>query len=515
MKKIVTATSAQIIDHDAIIVKAISGTDLMHRAGKAVADATIIACKKHDLKHIQIFCGKGNNGGDGYVAALELKASGYDKIDLFCFAKAEEIKGDAKYFYNQLVENNITPEFINEACELRTKLSDHSCWIDAIFGTGLDRPIEGRFKDILTVMKDNQHDQYVIAVDIPSGISGNSGKLLGPAIKANETLAMGFYKSGNFLQEAKAYSGKTKWIELDYPQESLALAEPEIYLCDHDLIQEILKPVKITGHKFSAGQVLCVGGSAAMPGAVTLASLAALRGGAGMLKAYVPGKVKAILLKHFIEAIVSEGKNPDNLIPEDLDGILGLQKKSGAMVLGPGLNRMPATGELVRALVEKINIPLVLDADALFFVSKEDLKKNSSGIILTPHTGEFARLTNLSTEKILEDPIQHALEYALETGCIVHLKGSTSLTALPSGRVFIHPTGAPGMATAGSGDLLAGLMASFIAQGHKPEEAVLLAAYYHGTAGQAAAESFGNRSMIASDILKKIPILLKTDEVLE
>jgi NAD(P)H-hydrate epimerase len=155
-----------------------------------------------------------------------------------------------------------------------------------------------------------------------------------------------------------------------------------------------------------------------------------------------------------------------------------------------------------------------MDADALYHLSKEELKNKKTDLIITPHTGEFARLMKLKTEDVLDAPIERALELALDTNTIVHLKGSTSLTALPSGRVFIHATGAPGMATAGSGDLLAGLIASFIAQGHKPEDAVLIAVYYHGSAGQAAADLLGNRSVTASDILAHIPKVLKIDEVL-
>lgn len=513
MKLVVTAESAQIIDYDAIVKKGISGTDLMHSAGKAVAEAAAKACQKYSLNEIKIFCGKGNNGGDGYVAAIELQKANFKNIQVLSFASAKTIKGDAKFFFDQIDPQKISLTFISDVDQLGSLDNENSCWIDAIFGTGLDRPIEEKLKNYLQYLKDKHSKQYIIAVDIPSGINGTSGKLLGPAIKATETLTMGFYKSGNFLQEGKAYCGKLKLVELRYPQESLALAEPKISICDHAFIKEILKPIKITGHKFSAGQVLCIGGSAAMPGAVTLASLAALRGGAGMLRAYVPGKVKDILLKHLIEAIVTEGNDSEFLTLSDLQEILALQEKSKAMVLGPGLNRMPASGELVRALVAKASLPLVLDADALFFVSKDDLKKNKAGLTLTPHTGEFARLLNISTDEVLDAPIQRALDLALETKTIVHLKGSTSLTALPSGRVFIHPTGAPGMATAGSGDLLAGLIASFIAQGHSAENATLIAAYYHGTAGQAAAEQLGNRSMIATDILNQLPKILKNDEV--
>jgi NAD(P)H-hydrate epimerase len=514
MIRIVTAKGAQAIDYDAIKIKGISGTGLMLAAGTAVAKATHDLCKKSGLNHVQIFCGKGNNGGDGYVAAIKLKESGLNNIEVFCFAKENEIKGDALYFYNALQDMNINIISIQNTEKLCSKFRDNSCWIDAIFGTGLDRPVEGYFKDLMKCLKDLHLKQPVIAVDIPSGLSGTSGKLLGPALQATKTLTMGFYKSGNFLQDAKSYTGELKLVDLDYPEDSLAKAEPEMYLCDHDLVRKILKPVSLTGHKYSAGQVLSIGGSTAMPGAVTLASLAALKSGAGMVRAFIPETVKPFLLKLMIEAIVTTGENKDILINDDLSQILALQEKSRAMVIGPGMGRKPATGKLVHALLNEASIPLVMDADALYHLSKDELKNKKTDLIITPHTGEFARLMKLKTEDVLDAPIERALELALDTNTIVHLKGSTSLTALPSGRVFIHATGVPGMATAGSGDLLAGLIASFIAQGHKPEDAVLIAVYYHGTAGQVAAERLGNRSMIATNILENIPLVIKEDEVL-
>jgi NAD(P)H-hydrate epimerase len=514
MKRIVTAKGAQIIDHDAIKVKGMSGTGLMLAAGTAVAKATHDLCKKNDLDHVQIFCGKGNNGGDGYVAAIKLKEAGFENTEVFCFAEENEIKGDALYFYNVLQDMDIDVIFIQNTENLYSKLRDNSCWIDAVFGTGLDRPIEGLLRDLMQCLKDLHKNQPVIAVDIPSGLSGSSGKLLGPVLQATKTLTMGFYKSGNFLQDAKSTIGELKLVDLDYPTDSLAKSHPEMYLCDHDLVRKILNPVSLTGHKYSAGQVLSVGGSAAMPGAVTLASLAALKSGAGMVRAFIPETVKSFLLKLMIEAIVITGENKDILTDNDLAQILALQEKSRAMLLGPGMGRGPATGKLVRALLNEVSVPLVMDADALYHLSKEELKNKKTDLIITPHTGEFARLMKLKTEDVLNAPIERALELALDTNTIVHLKGSTSLTALPSGRVFIHATGAPGMATAGSGDLLAGLIASFIAQGHKPEDAILIAVYYHGTAGQAAAELLGNRSVTASDILAHIPKVLKIDEVL-
>lgn len=514
MKRVVTAKGAQTIDHDAIKVKGVSGTGLMLAAGTAVAEAAHELCKDKDIKHVQIFCGKGNNGGDGYVAAIKLKEAGLEDIEVFCFTEENEIKGDARHFFDAMQTLGIKTYYIQNTEELCSALRENSCWIDAIFGTGLDRPVEGFYRNVLHCLYDLHKDQPVIAVDIPSGLSGTSGKLLGLVLKATQTLTMGFYKSGNFLQDAKSYTGDLKLVDLDYPADSLAKAEPEMYLCDHELVREKLNPVALTGHKYSAGQVLSVGGSAAMPGAVTLASLAVLKSGAGMVRAFVPEAVKPFLLKQMIEAIVTTGENKNILIDNDLAQILALQEKSRAMVVGPGMGREPATGKLVRALLNEASIPLIMDADALYHLSKEELKNKKTELIITPHTGEFARLMMMRVDDVLNASIESALELALETNTIVHLKGSTSLTALPSGRVFIHATGAPGMATAGSGDLLAGLIASFIAQGHKPENAVLIAVYYHGTAGQAAADKLGNRSVTASDILENIPQILKKDEVL-
>ena len=514
MKRVVTAQGAQAIDHDAIAVKGVSGTELMKKAGMAVAEAAYSMCLERKLDHVQIFCGKGNNGGDGYVAAIGLKEKGIKYIDVFCFADENDIRGDAHHFFTEMRAEGIDAIFVYNEEELDNLLVENACWVDAVFGTGLNRPVEGYLKNVLGKLNDGHQSQAVIAVDIPSGISGSSGQLLGPALKADKTLTMGFYKSGNFLQDAKAYTGALELVELPYPEDSFSQAQPLMYLCDHEYVRDHLKPVSITGHKYSAGQVLCIGGSAAMPGAVTLASLAVLRSGAGMLRALIPGSIKELFLQKTIESIVNEARHSDYLTYDDLPAISELQEKSKAMVVGPGMGREPATGELVRALLKESNIPMVLDADGLFHIHKDDLKNKKCELVITPHSGEFARLSGLSSEDIQNDPIGSALELAMQTDTIVHLKGSTSLTALPSGSVFIHPTGAPGMATAGSGDLLAGLVASFIAQGHKPENALLIAVYYHGMAGQAAAEQLGNRSMIASDILKNIPYLLKQDEVL-
>lgn len=514
MNRVVTAQAARNIDHDAIHVKGVSGVKLMATAGRAVAEAAQSYCRKQQLSRVQIFCGKGNNGGDGYVAAAELKKTGMSRIDVFCFAGKEEIQGDALYHFNVMLKQGITPVMIEHAKDISSLLEENACWIDAIFGTGLERPVSGFFHDIMQIIHDAHNKQPVIAVDIPSGIDGTSGQLRGPALAADMTLSMGFYKSGNLLQDGKAYCGKLQCVELDYPASSFDHALPPMQLCVHETIKERLRPISITGHKYSVGQVLCVGGSAAMPGAVTLAAQAALKSGAGMLHAVVPKSVKPILLQHIIEAIANTGQNEDILTEQDMSLIRSLSKKSRALLAGPGLGRAAASGRLLRALLQQNHLPLILDADGLFHIQPKDLKAANYPVVITPHAGEFARLIQKEVRDILDAPIALALDFAVTTDTIVHLKGSTSLTALPSGDVFIHNTGAPGMATAGSGDLLAGMIVSFATQGHSLEDATLIAAYYHGMAGQAAAETLGHRGMTASDILHHVPGVLKEDEVL-
>ena len=512
--RIVTAEAARKIDRDAMDLRGVAGTALMEAAGTAVADSALALCRRRNLSRVQVFCGKGNNGGDGYVAAEKLKKAGL-RVEVFAFTEASEIRGDAKHHYDKMRAAGIGPLHTADARELRSRLAKESCWIDAVFGTGLDRPVAGPLRELMECLHDAHSKQPVIAVDIPSGIHGTNGALLGPALRAEETVCMGFFKTGNFLRDGKAYCGKRVPAELDYPEISFRHARPEIRNFDHTEARERLRPVPVTGHKYTMGEVLCLGGSAAMPGAAILASRAVLLSGAGMLRALVPGRVKELLLTHLIEAVVHTAADPGILSERDLPQLRRLAKdKSRVILAGPGFGRAAESGRLLRAVLDSAALPLVLDADALWHLKPQHLRSCSAPAVITPHAGEFARLLDRSTEEVLDAPLELAKAFADTNGTIVHLKGSTSITALPGAGVFLHAGGAPGMATAGSGDVLAGMIASFIAQGHAPEAAVPLAAWYHGAAGKAAAAALGNRSVTASALLAYLPAVLKSDEVL-
>lgn len=514
MSYIVTAEAARNIDRDAMDIRGISGRDLMWKAGSALADTVLESCRKHGLSTVQVFCGSGNNGGDGFVSAGILKKRDGLSVDVFYFGDPDTFSADSLYHFNKMRDAGIVPQKISDTQSLKKLLCASACWVDAIFGTGLNRPLHGFFLDLLRLLHDEHRNQPLIAADIPSGIHGSNGRLMGPALKAEACVCMGFYKSGNFLQDGRFYSGKLHLAELDYPRESFEHALPRILLCDHKLVRKQLKALSPTQHKYSAGQVLLLSASAAMPGAVTLAAQAALRGGAGMLRALLPRNAVPAILSHLPEAVLEPGSDPDHLNEKDLPQLRALMKeKSRVLLAGPGFGRDPGGAALLKQILHESELPLVLDADALFHLTPQDLKDCPAPRVITPHAGEFARFMGLSVDQVLDAPIELALKLALDTGTVVHLKGSTSLTALPSASVYLHAGGAPGMATAGSGDLLAGLIASFIAQGQNCEDAALIAAYYHRAAGQAAAEALGNRSMIASDILSFLPKTLKHDEV--
>lgn len=515
MSLILTAEAVRNIDRDAIEVRNVPGTALMLQAGRAVADCALELCRRNRITQVQIFCGNGNNGGDGFVAATELQKSGGIQVDVFYLGDQDKFRADTRYFFDSLCATGIKLRPLTDLKLLNEYLREDALWIDALLGTGIQRPLRGKVAELLTLLDQYRKSQTVIAVDIPSGIDADSGRLLGSALRADITVCMGFYKSGNFLQEGRFYSGKLQLAELNYPAASCEHAKPPIMLCDHEQVRGRLRPLSRTAHKYQRGQVLLLAASAAMPGAVTLASQAVLKSGAGMLRGLLPANAIPVVLSCLPEAVLQRGGDPEQLDETDLPLLHALlREKSRVLLAGPGYGRAAAGAELLRGILRESEVPLVLDADALFHLRPEDLRECPAPRVITPHFAEFARFLNKDIEEVRSAPLELALELAVNSGAVVHLKGSTSLTALPSAAVFLHDGGAPGMATAGSGDLLAGMIAAFIAQGHFCEDATLIAAYYHRQAGQAAAEALGNRSMIASDILRFLPPVLKADEVL-
>lgn len=502
---------AREIDRKAMIDLHYPGNDLMERAGTALGKYALKLIHEKALRKALVFCGKGNNGGDGYVAAACLKQNGID-TRCICLANADQLKGDAAEAYRKMSSTGVPAFHIKNAEEIRDMLNVPALWVDALFGTGMHSAMRGLPKDVLTLLKNNRNGNIVAAADIPSGIDGNNGLLRGPVLAADLTVSMGFYKWGQFLQGARNLCGKIVNVPLPYPDGSYSGVKSPGELCNNDLIDSLLQPEKADSHKYQMGQLTVIGGSASMPGAPAMAGKAAMKCGVGMLHYFCDPQIMQALSAFLPEAILHYRSSEKKLGLEDMASIHELATRTNAWLIGPGLGRSDSNSALLETCLKELDGPFILDADALYFMTPEKLAKIGKKTIITPHFGEFARLFNVDSDKLKEDPGGIALKSAAESNVIIHLKSAGSLTAYPDGRIIIHDSGSPGMATAGSGDVLAGMIAAFCARGYKPENAVLIGAHLHGRAGEFAGSGLGLSAMTATDIISHIPEIMKSFE---
>jgi len=508
---VLTSQDAQQVDKIAMGELGLIGKNLMKKAGGFTAQNAFKIMEEKNISKCQIFCGKGNNGGDGFVSAYDLFQYGKE-VDVFVIPKEDEIKGDAKYHFERIVKAGITPIFVDDLAEIENKLDNDSLWIDGILGTGLNNDLRGPIYEFIKLLVKNHKKQPVVAIDIPSGIDGTNGKNRGSVLKADITTTMGFYKLGNFLQDGKKYNGDVKMVDLGYPDESFKDVKNKIYLCDDEMIKKIISPIEITAHKYQIGQLVAIGGSDSMGGAITLSAISSLRSGVGILHSIVPKSVANNLKAHSIETIVHQAENENHIEKKDLKLVKTLDKKTKAYLLGPGIGRNTATKIFIKSFITFNKKPTVIDADGLFHLKPNDFLFMDFPVVITPHWGEFCRLFSIDSEELSENLIEITTRISQKYKITIHLKSSTSITTFPSGEIFIHRTGTPGMATAGSGDVLTGFIGSFLAQGISVEHATLIGAHIHGKAGEMASEKFGDRSMIASDIIKFVPNVLKRFE---
>lgn len=508
---ILTSQDAQTVDKIAMGELGLAGEKLMKKAGGFAAENAFKIMQEERISKCQVFCGKGNNGGDGFVAAYELYQLGKD-VEVFCIPEKDEIKGDAKYHFNRMVDVGIKPIYIDDIQEIENKLSNDSLWIDGLLGTGLNSELRGNLKTFIELLVRKHTEQPILAIDIPSGIDGANGKNRGAALRADVTTTMGFYKLGNFLQDGKAHNGEVKMVDLGYPDESFKKVENSIFLCKDKMIKKLIRPISITAHKYQIGQLVAIGGSSSMGGAITLSSLSVLRSGVGILHTIVPKSVASNLKSHSIETIVHQSNNKNYLTVDDIEIVKKLDPKTKAYLLGPGIGRKKETNAFVHAFLKFNKKPAVIDADGLFHLKPSDFLSINFPLVITPHWGEFCRLFSIKAEDLSENLIEILKTTTQKYKIIIHLKSSTSITAFPDGEMYIHSTGVPGMATAGSGDVLTGIIGSLLAQEYSPEDATLIGAHIHGRAGELAERDLGNRSMIASDLINYLPNVLKMFE---
>jgi NAD(P)H-hydrate epimerase len=496
------------IDDAAINGMGMPSLVLMEKAGASVAEAVELL----DPGLTVILVGKGNNGGDGLVTARILADSGF-AVYAVLFGDAEGLSGDAKVNYDLALQYPLEIwDYDGDLSSLGSLISSADVVVDALLGTGASGGLRGDFADAAQLLTEN--DAFVVAVDVPSGIDATGGKVEGVAVNAAVTVTMGLPKSGMLLYPARGFEGEIVVADIGFPHhlidgleyvpggEEIGYTAQVTALGD---ILELLPEAQLNAHKGSQGKGLVVAGSAGMSGAAVLVATSAQRAGIGLCFAAIPSYIDNQFKANAIEAM--SVPLPDDggfLTAASLDGIKPFVETNDAFCIGPGLGRNPATAELIIELVTRIDKPVIIDADGLFHLGLEGLKSIGEGII-TPHPGEMANLYGVSAADVESDRVGYARRSAADTGLAVILKGYLSVVAAEGEAVYLNPTGNPGMATAGSGDVLSGILLALLAGGLPPFEAALLGAYLHGLAGDLAADEVGETSLIAGDMLERLP----------
>ncbi len=507
--KLATASEIRELDKLAATKYGISGLVLMEIAGLRVVEAVREQCGGHvSGRRILIFAGKGNNGGDALVAARHLINAGAE-VKVFLLGKGEEIRGDARanYLILERMGARVYPVLGDKDCQrvdIATLNAD--LLVDGIYGTGFKGAAMHHVARVIQQI--NQSGKPVIAIDLPSGLEADSGKVHGPCVRAAVTVTMGLPKPGLYLEPGRSYAGRVVVADISFPA---ALVEGQYLkgnLITPGMCRGLLPARQPAAHKGSFGHVLVVGGSASMPGAPLLAGRGALRSGAGLVTAGIPRNCHQLVAGRFPE--IMTWPLPDNqagvLTAGAAGTILSEAARWDVLACGMGLGQHQEGAEMVTALMEGWTKPVVLDADALNLLAPNPfVLANARGpVVITPHPGEMARLMGTTPARVQEDRLNAAREAAGRWQVTVVLKGAGTVVACPDGQFYVNTTGNPGMATAGSGDVLAGVIAGLMAQGLSPTAAAVLGVFSHGLAGDLAARTVGMRGMVAGDIAELV-----------
>lgn len=485
------------------------GQVLMEVAGLGAAHL-IFALWQKGKGVIHILCGRGNNGGDGLVVAryltfwgvpVEVWLVGQKSYGPFVMSSSESANN-----LRILEKLGITPK--TPGADLDTVLLSGTMIVDALLGTGIDRSVEGDYRNVIDSI--NRSGKMVVAVDLPSGINSDTGQALPVAVQANHTVTFGCLKPGLLNHPGAHLAGHLRIIDIGLPE--LANEKPRIYLTTADFVRKHLPIRPSDSHKGTFGRVLTIAGSFNMPGATILASESALRVGAGLSVLAAP---RSIIPHLPAKEIIYRPLEETSKISISLRAIKDVEPELEAatsIIVGPGLSQVPDTVLFVQELLKHINKPCVVDADALNAIAEniKSMPADSRHIILTPHPKELSRLTGVSVAEIQSDRVRHAREASTRFNCIIVLKGARTVIADPEDNVYINPTGNPGMATAGSGDVLSGAIGSLLAQGLKPLEASVCGVYIHGMAGDVAASKIGVSGIVAGDISEALPFAISS-----
>jgi len=513
--KLFTAEQMRFLDRISIEKIGIPGVVLMENAGRSVAE--LISKKYSSDQKVYIFCGPGNNGGDGFVVARHLFNKGYE-VKVFLGCPQEKVKGDAAI--NLKIDSNMGIEIkeITSLSQLPSSEIEKSqvILVDAILGTGAKGAPRGIFGEMVNLINRSRGNK--IAVDIPTGVDADTGEVAGEAVRANYTVTFGYPKRGMYLYPGMDYVGQIIVADIGMPFNLLEKENINILvnlLLKEEFSSEMFYRLP-SSHKGKFGHLFVLAGSPGMTGAATLVCEGALKIGTGLVTLGIPESLNPILEVKLTEAMTLP-------LPETREGTLSVKaaekiynfiKKCEALVIGPGLSRNPETKELIKEILKTQDVPLVLDADGINSIAGEVefIKNYSAPAVLTPHPGELARLVGESIPEIQKDRVQAASDLSSKTGKIAVLKGAGTVIADPEGNCWINTTGNAGMASGGTGDVLAGIIGGLLAQGKDGLTAAKLGVFLHGLAGDIAVQKYGQVSLTAENIIEFLPSAIRSLE---
>ena len=506
--RVLSTAQMQAADRATIETVGLASTVLMENAGRQVVAAMEQQVAGLHDRRIAVLCGKGHNGGDGFVVARVLAGGGAD-VSVYLTAPASMVTGDARGNLTALQAMGLTVIEVAESAAWTAAIPDiaeSDLIVDALFGTGLSRPLEGHAADVVSGL--NATGVPIIAIDVPSGLSADTGAVNGPAIDASMTVALGAPKVPLLIPPAATMVGDLVVADIGIPDAVVAsVAGSRIDVVTREWARAQVAPRPDELHKGECGRVMIVAGSTGKTGAAQLAAVGALRSGAGLVTVATPrvcqDVVSAMMPEYMTLGLES---TPEGTLAGSAADVV-LAERCDVLAIGPGLGQGPGVRQVVRALVERSTVPVVLDADALNAFNDEPqalVGRAGRDVIVTPHPGEMARLTGATSEHVRRYRLEVARDLATAQSLYVVLKGARTLVATPDGSVFVNVTGNPGMATGGTGDVLTGVVAAWLAQLGDSAIACALGVHLHGLAGDLAAEAQGEVGMIASDLASQL-----------
>ena len=514
MQRLVTAVQMQELDHRATAGHGIPGLTLMENAGRGVVESM----EKHlgSLAGTRplVVCGKGNNGGDGFVVTRLLLAK-KAKPDCVLLGRAADVTGDALTNYQRLADSGFAVREVSSRADMEPLFQNRKVIVDAIFGTGLTRAPSGLTAEAIKLT--NSSGAYVVAIDLPSGLHSDTGATYDPCVLADLTVTMALPKLGLWLYPGRGLAGAIEVVDIGMPSPEVLSPKSKVqspepdqtWLLDAEHIRAILPRRRPDGNKGSFGRALLIAGSRGFSGAAILAGRAAVRSGCGIVHLAVPEGIVAVVALAVVEAVKSALAQTEDaaLSPAALESLLDMSAEAQSVAIGPGIGTDRRTQELELDFLAEVEKPTVIDADGINNLKGHIslLSRAKAQLVLTPHPGEFARLTGLKPADINADRVGASRKFATDRKVVLVLKGASTVIANPDGRVFINPTGNSGLATGGTGDVLTGLIAGLMAQGMPPLDAACAGVFLHGLAADIAVQSLTEYCLAAGDLPDFLP----------